>query len=75
MATLIRSDIYNVESCLDGSADHTPVILNLSAGVINEGKPEKLYNHKTDWDGFRMQLEEKTNLHTPLKSPNDEACL
>lgn len=63
------SQLYSsVESCLDGSSDHTPVILNLEASVTKREKPEALYNHKTDWDGFRTYLNDKINLRIPLKS-------
>lgn len=72
------SHLYtSIETCLDGSSDHTPVILNLCANAISCEKPESLYNFKTDWDGFRSYLDDRINLKVPLKSRDDveEACL
>jgi hypothetical protein len=69
--------IYSsVESNLDGSSDHTPVILTLNTTALNEEPPETLTNHKTDWEGFQSYLTENINLKLPLKTLDDvdNAC-
>ncbi|CAG4980711.1 unnamed protein product [Colias eurytheme] len=71
------SHLYtSVESSLDGSSDHTPVILTLSTSVIHVEQTDALYNHKTDWQGFRSFLEENIKLNISMKTPEDvdNAC-
>lgn len=65
-----------IESSYDGSSDHTPVILTISATPLIREKPESLHSHKTDWIGFRTYIEDNINLNVSLKSPEDvdEAC-
>lgn len=66
------SNLYStVESCLDGSSDHTPVILTLSTSVTYAEPADMLCNRKTDWQGFRSYLEENIQLNVPLKTPED----
>ncbi|KAJ8737403.1 hypothetical protein PYW07_000674 [Mythimna separata] len=66
-----------IESCLDGSSDHTPIILRLCKTAIHYEPNDVLYNYKTDWDNFREYVEDKIDLNLPLKSPEDvdNACL
>lgn len=60
-----------VESSLDGSSDHTPVICTVSTTVILREPRQTLYNHKTDWDSFRDYINENANLQIPLKTEED----
>lgn len=66
----------SIESSYDGSSDHTPVILSISASPLTLEKPESLYSYKTDWGGFRAYIEDNINLNVSLKSREDvdEAC-
>jgi hypothetical protein len=71
------SDLFtSIESNLDGSSDHTPVILTVSSTVIQRESSESLHNVKTDWDCFRSYLNNNVNLRIPLKTKEDveEAC-
>lgn len=65
-----------IESSLDGSSDHTPVILTLGVSPLVREKPESLTNRKTDWAGFKSYLDENINLLLPFKTRDevDEAC-
>lgn len=66
------SGLYTkVESCLDGSSDHTPVICTLSTTIILKESHEAIYNRKTDWESFKDYLDENINLHIPLKTEED----
>jgi hypothetical protein len=67
----------SVESSLDGSSDHTPVILNLSSDVVTREQPETLHNFKTDWESYRQYIEENLDLNISLKSSEDveDACI
>lgn len=50
-------------------SDHSPVIMTINETLLQEEKTPKLTNKKTDWDGFRAELESVTNLKVSLKSP------
>lgn len=53
----------------DLTSDHSPIIMTISETLLQEETPPKLTHKKTDWDGFRAELESITNLKIPLKSP------
>lgn len=59
------------ESCYDGSSDHTPVILTVSAMLVESTGPDKLYNKNTDWASFQEFIEGKIQLRIPLKNEED----
>lgn len=66
------SNLYHsVESCLDGSSDHTPVLMTVSTTIIHRPIPCTLYNKKTDWNAFQDHIEDKINLRIPLKTEED----
>lgn len=44
---------FLIESCLELSSDHSPVMISVSNKVINKKDPCKLYNSKTNWPSFR----------------------
>ncbi|GBP57513.1 Probable RNA-directed DNA polymerase from transposon X-element [Eumeta japonica] len=61
-----------IKSSLDGSSDHTPVILILSPIAIpHDSGTDYLHNSKTDWDCFREYLESNIDLKLSLKT-NEE---
>lgn len=67
-----------IKSSLDGSSDHSPVLLMVSPVAIpNDDHTDYLHNHKTDWQCFREFLESNTNLNVSLKTKEevDDACL
>ncbi|XP_045453923.1 fatty acid synthase-like [Melitaea cinxia] len=62
----------SVESSLDGSSDHSPIILRISSIIPTSDRGcESLHNFKTDWYGFRDLLNEEINLHFPMSSVNE----
>lgn len=66
------SGLYTkIESCLDGSSDHTPVICTLSTTIICQEPRDTLYNRKTDWASFQEYIQENANLNIPLKTEED----
>jgi hypothetical protein len=66
------SGLYTkVESCLDRSSDHTPVICTISTTVIWKEHRETLFNSKTDWEAFRNYINDNINLCTPLKTGDE----
>lgn len=67
-----------IESSLDGSSDHTPVLLTVSPIAIpRDSHSSYLCNARTDWNGFRDYLDDNITLKLPLKTPADvdDACL
>lgn len=67
----LSSSYLRAESCLDGSSDHTPVLLSVSTMVIEVERPLTLCNNHTDWESFREYLEDNINLKIALKCPED----
>ncbi|KAL1460251.1 hypothetical protein WDU94_012177 [Cyamophila willieti] len=65
------SNYTQVETNYELSSDHSPVILTLSTTIINKHTNISLTSHRTDWEGFRLFLEEKIKLDTKLKTPDD----
>lgn len=41
---------FTAATCLDGSSNHVPVILQMSTRVLLQDKATPLYNRQTDWD-------------------------
>lgn len=60
-----------VDTCLDSSSDHTPVIATISTTIIEKPTKERLYTKKTDWDAFRDNINENLNLKVKLKTEDD----
>lgn len=67
----IALNYINIESNLDLSSDHTPIIATLSTHIINQPKTPKLTSPKTDWLSFRSRIHENLNLNINLKQPDD----
>ena len=60
-----------MESCLDSSSDHTPVLLTISNNVIFYNEAETIYRQFTDWLGFTKLMKENIQLQVSLKTPAD----
>lgn len=72
------SQLYlKVESSLDGTSDHSPVICTLSTSLILREERSVLYNNKTDWHSFYEFIDAHINLRMTLKTEGqlDEATL
>lgn len=61
----------SINSCLDGSSNHTPVFLTISTILLECETIPKLYNKFTDWDSFGDIIHRRLNLNIALKSPED----
>lgn len=62
---------FDVESCLDGSSDHSPVVVTVSTEVIRRNNNSYLCNSGTDWEYFGAWLEDRIDLMMPLKTKDD----
>jgi hypothetical protein len=67
----ISLNYLDVESSLDLSSDHTPLILTYSSSVYLKDKRQTLYNKCTNWDYFRTLVNNNINLKIPLRNEND----
>lgn len=67
----ISENNLEMESIVDLTSDHTPVLLNLNAAVILKKKKLNLTNKHTDWELFRKVVEESINLKTSLKTKHE----
>ncbi|CAL1672120.1 unnamed protein product [Lasius platythorax] len=65
----VSNNYIQVEDCPDLASDHSSVILTVSNAVIKRQIPLTLTNRKTNWLGFRAELEKKITLKVPLKTP------
>lgn len=63
------SRVYcQVESSLDLSSDHSPIICTLSSSIMNVECPPRLCSKSTDWDHFRKLVNDKLSLKVSLKT-------
>ncbi len=60
-----------INSSLDLSSDHTPIILNLHTSAQLIEKSAKLYNRKTNWQMFRNVLDENIKFNISLKNDSE----
>lgn len=67
----IGKTYINVESSLELSSDHTPVIMTISTALIHKTTNPTLHNKKTDWNAFSKIMNERINLNMPLKNEID----
>ncbi|VVC38749.1 Endonuclease/exonuclease/phosphatase [Cinara cedri] len=58
----ISSNYIEVLELTELTSDHIPVLLILSSNVIHKQRKMLLINKKTDWDLFRMNLDETLTL-------------
>lgn len=64
----ISSNYVQIEEAWDMDSDHSPILLTLSDSVIQKENPPSLTNKRTDWESFKIQLEEQINLSVPIRS-------
>jgi hypothetical protein len=61
----------DVQSCLDLSSDHSPIILKVSTRILQQQATERLCNKYTDWNLFRRLVNENINLRLQLQTPQN----
>lgn len=64
----IAETYLGIESCLDLTSDHSPIIVTLNMQAARKRRSLSLHNKKTNWEIFREILTEKTNCNKPLKT-------
>lgn len=67
----IAKTYTKIESCLDLSSDHSPVLLTVSTQCQQITRPPSLCNKMTNWEMFRINLTKELNLNLPLKTEGD----
>lgn len=67
----IALNYLKIESCLELSSDHSPLIVTFETKVIRKPAPPALINKNTDWEAFRNILSKELNLNIQLKSEED----
>jgi hypothetical protein len=60
-----------IESNLDLSSDHTPVIATISTTIMLVKKIPKLHTAKTNWQVYRNICDDQINLNISLKNPKE----
>jgi hypothetical protein len=60
-----------VESNVELSSDHSPLIAIISIHVISKSTIPTLITKQTNWDNFRTYVEAHTNLNQKIKEPNE----
>lgn len=60
-----------VDECFDLSSDHSPVILTLSQQIIRKPHNQVLVNKKTDWEQFKIDVNQCIDLGGDLHSPEE----
>lgn len=64
----ISSKYLNIEEGWDMNSDHSPITMTLSDDIFKKVFNPTLTNKLTDWESFKIRLEEKINLAVPLKN-------
>lgn len=67
----ISQTYIQIESSLDLSSDHSPIILTISSSVIKKEPPFSLSNNNTDWNHFRKLINENLSLKMSLKTTEE----
>jgi hypothetical protein len=60
-----------IESSLDLSSDHTPVITTISTTIMAVKKIPKLHTAKTNWQEYINISDDQINLNISLKNPEE----
>lgn len=66
----ISCNFLQIEDWQDMSSDHSPIMLTLSENIIHKTTNSVLVNSKTDWESFKLCLEEQIQLAVPLQTPD-----
>jgi len=64
----ISSNYIQIEDNLELSSDHSPIILTLSESIIQKPRNPVLVNKKTDWEGFRMTIDQRIQLSVSIQT-------
>ena len=64
----IATQKVSVDSCLELTSDHTPIIVTMYTRFLQQPKKPSLHNKNTDWDVFRELLGTLINLKIPLQT-------
>jgi hypothetical protein len=67
----ISTNYIKIEDSFDLSSDHSPIVLTLSENVIEREPNPVLCNKHTNWEHFRLLLEDRINLNVPLQNEWD----
>lgn len=67
----IANNKMKIESCLDLAYDHSPIIITYSTTIIKTEKPQTLYNKKTNWETFRILINQRIDSNISLKSEDE----
>ncbi|XP_052743468.1 probable RNA-directed DNA polymerase from transposon BS isoform X1 [Bicyclus anynana] len=68
----IDSNYITVDSCIDLTSDHTPVILNMNTTVTLVNPLLKIYNSRTtNWETFKFVITTETNLKNKIGSKEE----
>jgi hypothetical protein len=60
-----------VESSLDLSSDHSPVIITIHSKILPQPRPPTLSTKHTNWETFRTIIKENLPFDVPLKTNGD----
>jgi len=63
----IATQKVSVESCLELTSDHTPILVTMHTYFLQQPKKPSLSNKNPDWEVFRELIETQINLKIPLK--------
>lgn len=64
----ISANYVHIDEAWDMNSDHSPILLTLSDTVIQKENPPRLVNKMTDWQSFKLKLEECIDLAVPLRT-------
>ena len=64
----VSSNYIKIEDLLDLNSDHSPIVLTLSENIIMKPANPYLTNKWTDWESFRILLDQRIELAVPLQS-------
>lgn len=67
----IPSENAKAFSCFDLSSDHSPVLFTLCTEILLNPSAPRLGSKHTNWDNFRMLIQDNLNTLVPLKTNTD----
>jgi hypothetical protein len=67
----IPQDFAVAKLYFDLSSDHSPVLITLTAHMLNKEKQPSLSNRHINWDDFRLFINERLTLNVSLKTEED----
>lgn len=59
---------FKIESSLDLSSDHTPILVTLYSEILHKQKQPSLFSKNTNWEIFKATLDEHIHLDVDLKT-------